>query len=214
MLLEQGRRRCARVAPRGDGAHGRRLHRGGAATGRSPSREADGRRLRGAQAAVPTGAYPIRKPRIAMYQRYGGGNMDEGWTRLMFEQFNVPYKSIMDAEIKAGGLESKYDVIVLPADSVAAMTGERPPPAARRAGGGRGGGGFGGGRRQHAGGVSQRLRRRGREGAAGVRAEGRHARHVRRRRAICRFSASACRSATSSPGCRRRSSGRRDRRCA
>ena len=31
--------------------------------------------------------------------------MDEGWTRLMFEQFNVPFKSIMDAEIKAGGLE-------------------------------------------------------------------------------------------------------------
>ena len=49
--------------------------------------------------------YEIRKPRIAMYQRYGGGNMDEGWTRLMFEQFNVPFKSIMDAEIKGGGLE-------------------------------------------------------------------------------------------------------------
>ena len=40
-----------------------------------------------------------------MYQRYGGGNMDEGWTRLMFEQFNVPVKSLMDAEIKKGGLE-------------------------------------------------------------------------------------------------------------
>ena len=67
-----------------------------------------------------------------MYQRYGGGNMDEGWTRLMFEQFNVPFKSLMDAELKAGGLESKYDTIILPADSIAAMTGERP----RRAGAG------------------------------------------------------------------------------
>ena len=64
-----------------------------------------------------------------MLQRYGGGNMDEGWTRLMFEQFNVTSKPIMDAEIKAGGLESKYDTIVLPADSIAAMTGERPPRA-------------------------------------------------------------------------------------
>ena len=54
-------------------------------------------------AARRQGAYEIRKPRIAMYQRYGGGNMDEGWTRLMFEQFNVPFKSIMDAEIKTGG---------------------------------------------------------------------------------------------------------------
>ena len=61
-----------------------------------------------------------------MYQRYGGGNMDEGWTRLMFEQFNVPFKSLMDAELKKGDLNASYDVIVLPADSVAAMTGERP----------------------------------------------------------------------------------------
>ena len=54
--------------------------------------------------------------------------------------------------------------------------------------------------RQHAARISQRLRRRRRKGAAGVRREGRHARHVRRRPAICRFSASACRCATSSPG--------------
>jgi len=91
---------------------------------------------------ITSGAYDLRKPRIAMYQRYGGGNMDEGWTRLMFEQFNVTSKPLMDAELKAGGLESKYDVIILPADSVAAMTGERPAGGAGRGGGE---GGFGGG---------------------------------------------------------------------
>ena len=90
---------------------------------------------------ITTGAYPLRKPRVAMLQRYGGGNMDEGWTRLMFEQFSVTSKPIMDAEIKAGGLESKYDTIVLPADSIAAMTGERPPQGQGQGGGG----GFGGG---------------------------------------------------------------------
>ena len=84
--------------------------------------------------AAPPGAYEIRKPRIAMYQRYGGGNMDEGWTRLMFEQFNVPFKSLMDAEIKKGDLNANYDVIVLPADSVAAMTGERRRRAPAAAG--------------------------------------------------------------------------------
>jgi hypothetical protein len=83
---------------------------------------------------APQDAYEIRKPRVAMYQRYGGGNMDEGWTRLMFEQFNVPFTSIKDAELTKGKLEARYDVIVLPADSVAAMTGERPA-----GGGGRGG---------------------------------------------------------------------------
>jgi hypothetical protein len=86
-------------------------------------------------AAVPRGVYEIRKPRVAMYQRYRGGNMDEGWTRLMFEHFNVPYKSVMDAELKGGGLESKYDVIVLPNDSLQAMTGESPGAGGRGQGG-------------------------------------------------------------------------------
>jgi hypothetical protein len=91
------------------------------------------------RAPVTAGAYDIRAPRVAMLQRYNGGNMDEGWTRLMFEQFSIPYKSIMDAEIRKGALESAYDVIVLPADSIAAMTGETPPGQ----GGARGGQGGG-----------------------------------------------------------------------
>ena len=77
-----------------------------------------------------------------MYQRYGGGNMDEGWSRLMFEQFNIPVKSLMDAEIRKGDLNASYDAIILPADSVTAMTGE----TGGGAGGGRGGEGRGGGR--------------------------------------------------------------------
>lgn len=93
------------------------------------------------KAPVAQGVYAIRRPRVAMVQRYGGGNMDEGWTRLMFEQFDVPFTSILDKEIKAGGLEARYDTIILPADSIAAMTGERPTAGA--AGGGWGG--FGGG---------------------------------------------------------------------
>jgi hypothetical protein len=94
-----------------------------------------------AATGVPAATYAIRKPRVGMYQRYGGGNMDEGWTRLMFEQFNVPFTSIKDADIKGGALSANFDVIVLPADSIAAMTGERPAGGAGQAGqGGRGGG--------------------------------------------------------------------------
>jgi hypothetical protein len=82
-------------------------------------------------------AHVLAKPRVGMYQRYGGGNMDEGWTRFLLEQFGFAYTSLFDKDIKPGGLEAKYDVIILPADSVAAMTGERDPNAAGR-------GGFGG----------------------------------------------------------------------
>ena len=91
-----------------------------------------------APSAVPATAAVLRKPRIAMYQRYGGGNMDEGWSRLMFEQFTIPVKPLMDAEIRKGDLNAGYDAIILPSDSITAMTGET-------GGGGRGGGPGGGG---------------------------------------------------------------------
>ena len=80
-------------------------------------------------------SYQVKRLRIGMYQRYYGGNMDEGWTRWLLEQWGFPYKSLMDAEIKAGNLLTKYDVIILPADRVEMMTGER-----RAEGSGRGGG--------------------------------------------------------------------------
>jgi hypothetical protein len=70
-------------------------------------------------------ARPLQRLRIGMYQRYWGGNMDEGWTRLLLEQFGFPYKSVMDAEIKKGGLRQNYDVFILPDDSTARITGER-----------------------------------------------------------------------------------------
>jgi hypothetical protein len=71
---------------------------------------------------------PARRFRLAMYQRYRGGNMDEGWTRWLLEQFAYPYTSLMDAEIKKGGLNERYDIILLPDDSTAAITGERAEP--------------------------------------------------------------------------------------
>lgn len=67
---------------------------------------------------------PLQRARIAMYQRYYGGNIDEGWTRWLLERFEFPYTTIRDAEILAGDLHDRFDVIILPDDPVAAMTGE------------------------------------------------------------------------------------------
>jgi hypothetical protein len=91
---------------------------------------------------------PLSRMRIGMYQRYYGGNMDEGWTRLLLEDFKFPYTSLMDAEVKAGNLARRYDVIILPADGVARMIGEGTATGGRAGGaapvappaGGRGGG--------------------------------------------------------------------------
>ena len=92
-----------------------------------------------------TAAVVVSKPRIGLFQRYRGGNMDEGWTRLMFEQFDVPFASIKDAELKAGRLAAKFDVIVLPADSIAMMVGEE---SSGQSGGGAADGGEGPGAAQ------------------------------------------------------------------
>ena len=90
------------------------------------------------------GTHEVKRLRIGMYQRYRGGNMDEGWTRWLLEQFGFPYTSLMDAEIKKGGLNEKYDVIILPDDSTAAITGERGAAPGRVGGAAAGPGGAGG----------------------------------------------------------------------
>lgn len=67
---------------------------------------------------------PVERLRVAMYQRYLGGNMDEGWTRWLLEDFEFPYTSLMDPELLKGNLARNYDVIILPEDNVSSMTGE------------------------------------------------------------------------------------------
>ncbi|MCK4645751.1 MAG: peptidase M14 family protein [Candidatus Aminicenantes bacterium] len=80
---------------------------------------------------IKKGTHQVKKPRIGMYQRYYGGNMDEGWTRLLLEKFSFPYTSLMSAEIKKGNLIKKYDVIILPDDSTGMITGEISPGSRR-----------------------------------------------------------------------------------
>ena len=63
-------------------------------------------------------ASPIKNPirqsvRIGIYKGWIG-NIDEGWTRYVFDSFNVPYSSLRDSEVKQANLNSKYDVIILP----------------------------------------------------------------------------------------------------
>jgi hypothetical protein len=57
---------------------------------------------------------PVRGDvRVGLYKGWTG-SMDEGWTRWLFDTFNVPFTSLRDADVRAGNLRSKYDVIVLP----------------------------------------------------------------------------------------------------
>jgi len=64
------------------------------------------------------GRSPIKSPvpgsfRIAIYQGHTG-NMDEGWTRYIFDTFNVTYSTLKDAQVRKGDLIANYDVVILP----------------------------------------------------------------------------------------------------
>ena len=52
-------------------------------------------------------------PRIAMYQPWTGGNMDEGWTRWVLEQYEFDLTSIHNDDIRAGNLRQRFDVVIL-----------------------------------------------------------------------------------------------------
>ncbi|MEJ7713236.1 MAG: M14 metallopeptidase family protein [Pyrinomonadaceae bacterium] len=67
----------------------------------------------------PSGAGRSPK-RIAIYRSHVP-SMDEGWTRWVFEQSGMAYKSIQDAEVRAGNLRSKYDAILIPDQSPTAI---------------------------------------------------------------------------------------------
>lgn len=69
-------------------------------------------------------SHELKPPKIALYKRYLGGNMDEGWTRWILEKFEIPYTSIMVEDILAGDLNKKFDVILFPSDHISNITGE------------------------------------------------------------------------------------------
>src|SRR5881409_3502598 len=65
-----------------------------------------------ARAAPPTGVGRTRQrlPRIALYKPWTG-NIDEGWTRWLFEQYGITYTTVHDSDLRKGTLRQRFDVI-------------------------------------------------------------------------------------------------------
>ncbi len=83
-----------------------------------------------AAASPPAGPMVQLKPlKVGLYRRYAGGNIDEGWTRFIFDTWEFPYSRVDADEIKAGGLNAKYDAILIADDTLRAIVGA-PEPAA------------------------------------------------------------------------------------
>ncbi len=70
--------------------------------------------------AVPGGRHrgPERRrlPRIGLYQPRTA-NIDEGWTRWLFEQYGISYTTVRDSDLRRGNLRAAFDVVVLPDES-------------------------------------------------------------------------------------------------
>jgi hypothetical protein len=76
---------------------------------------------------------PIANPikpgvRVGIYQG-PRGNMDEGWTRYVFDTFNAPYQSLRDTAINDANLRANFDAIVLPSDRAREPADSGAPPA-------------------------------------------------------------------------------------
>ncbi|MBY0491394.1 MAG: hypothetical protein K2R93_16240 [Gemmatimonadaceae bacterium] len=72
--------------------------------------------------AEPTYPAPsLGSARIAVYQNRNA-SMDEGWTRWVLDANKVPFTSLKDPELRAGNLNAKYDVILLPDQAAAQLT--------------------------------------------------------------------------------------------
>jgi hypothetical protein len=69
---------------------------------------------------------PLHLPKVGVYKSYLA-SMDEGWVRYVLEQFDVPYTSIEDKDVRAGNLKSRFDTIVLPNQSVDAIVNGHAP---------------------------------------------------------------------------------------
>jgi Zinc carboxypeptidase len=70
---------------------------------------------------------PVRQPvRVGIY-RGSTSNMDEGWTRFVFDTFNVPYTSIRDVDIRQGTLNAKFDAVIFPSQATTQIINGNAP---------------------------------------------------------------------------------------
>ncbi|MEJ2204024.1 MAG: M14 family zinc carboxypeptidase, partial [Gemmatimonadota bacterium] len=54
---------------------------------------------------------PVRQPRVGVYRPWSA-SMDEGWTRWILEMYDFGFTSLYNADVRAGDLGARYDVIV------------------------------------------------------------------------------------------------------
>jgi hypothetical protein len=75
-------------------------------------------------------AMALNAPRIALYQPWTA-SMDEGWTRWVIEQHEFPYTSLHNADVRAGRLRDRFDVILFADQQPASILSGNESPGTR-----------------------------------------------------------------------------------
>jgi hypothetical protein len=57
------------------------------------------------------GWHEVKRPRIGLYKSFMA-DIDEGWTRWLFEEFGFTYTTLRNADMQAGNLRARFDSIV------------------------------------------------------------------------------------------------------
>ncbi|MEQ9397528.1 MAG: M14 family metallopeptidase [Longimicrobiales bacterium] len=63
----------------------------------------------------PSAGLALPRARLGLYRPWTA-SMDEGWSRWLMERYGFDFANVRDADVRAGDLRSRYDVIVLPAE--------------------------------------------------------------------------------------------------
>ncbi|MCJ7630684.1 MAG: hypothetical protein MUO50_20090 [Longimicrobiales bacterium] len=58
-------------------------------------------------------ATPLRMPRIGLHKAWVS-SMDAGWITYILDTYGIPFESVTNAEIRAGKLHDRFDVMILP----------------------------------------------------------------------------------------------------
>jgi hypothetical protein len=73
--------------------------------------------------------------RLGVYQGWAG-SMDEGWTRLVLEEYGYEYASLSNDDVREAGLRERFDVIMIPSEIplnrlIEGSTSDETPPMYR-----------------------------------------------------------------------------------